>query len=111
MIVNVKYFYEVSQENYENYNKLWMENRERMCFLTNLEKNTPKERRYRVEFLKNQLIHAEIHVKTILSIRFPKHSIVLRDPILKNILNGKGFQYDENNTWFPSEVWIYNPFN
>ena len=100
MIVNLKYFYEKTDANYEEYNKLWDENIERLIFLhTNLS-------------LSKQIssIIDDISVnKDILAIRFPTNSILKKNTIINNIMLGNGFIYDDNKIWYPKEVWIYNP--
>jgi hypothetical protein len=101
MIVNLKYFYEKTDANYEEYNKLWDENIDRLIFLhTNLSLSK------QISMLIN-----DISVnKDILAIRFPTNDILKNHKIINNIMLGKGFIYEDNKIWYPKEVWIYNPF-
>jgi hypothetical protein len=99
MILNVRYFYEKTDENYIEYDRMWQENRERMVFL---HKN--------LRFSK-QIDETEINEdKDILAIRFPENKILKRNKIFNNILLGKGFIYDNDKVWYPKEVWIYSLF-
>lgn len=99
MIVNFKYFYEKSDANYEEYNKQWSENVDKMIFLhTNLS-------------LSQQItsITAELSCnKNILAIRFPSTCFLKKNKIINNIIAGKGFIYNNNQVLYPKEVWIYN---
>lgn len=102
MIVNLKYFYEKTDANFDEYNKLWDENIERMVFL---HKNLT---------LTNQtssIINDITDNKDILAIRFPTNRIIKQNKIINNIMSGKGFVYADNKIWYPKEVWIYNPIN
>jgi hypothetical protein len=101
MIVNLKYFYEKTDANYEEYNKLWEENIERIVFL---HKNLPLSKQT------SSIINDITDNKDILAIRFPNNSILKKNKIINNIMLGKGFIYDDNKIWYPKEVWIYNPF-
>ncbi len=102
MIVNVKYFYEKTVTDYDEYNKLWNENKERMIFLHHelpLSKQT-------------ETIIREINTnKDILAIRFCSHRTITHNIIINNIILGRGFIYYDNKIWNPKEVWIYNPIN
>ena len=100
MIVILKYFYENTDTDYDEYNKLWGENIEKMIFLHH---NLP---------LSNQMsciIHDITDNKDILAIRFPTYRTIKQNKIINNIISGKGFVYDDNKIWFPKEVWIYSP--
>ena len=102
MIVNLKYFYEKTDTNYDEYNKLWDENIERMIFLQNdlpLSKQT------------NIIIKDITDNKDILAIRFPSYRTITHNIIINNIMLGRGFMYGDNKVWYPKEVWIYNPIN
>jgi hypothetical protein len=46
--------------------------------------------------------------KDILAIRFPTNRFLKNNEIINNIILGKGFTYDYNKIWYPSEVWIYS---
>lgn len=103
MIIEVKYFYEKTDEDYETYNKLWDENIERMIFLqTHLSYNK------QIHDIINQLNNN--NNKDILSIRFPLINEIKNNKIIDNILLGNGFIYISNKVWYPKEIWIYNTF-
>ena len=99
MIVNLKFFYEKTDANYEEYNKLWDENRERFIFLHT---NLPLSKQ------KICIINDISDNKDILAVRFPTNKCLKTNKIIQNIILGNGFVYD-NNIWYPKEVWIYNP--
>jgi len=99
MIVNIKYFYEKTDTNYEEYNKIWLENNERFVFLpTNV--SFPKQMKSIMNNISDN--------KDILAIRFPTNRFLKNNEIINNIILGKGFTYDYNKIWYPSEVWIYS---
>jgi hypothetical protein len=100
MIVNLKYFYEKNKTNYEEYNKLWNENIDRIIFLHT---NLPLSKQ--MSILANDITEN----KEILSIRFPTNNILKNNKIINNIILGKGFIYENNKIWYPKEIWIYNP--
>ena len=100
MIVILKYFYEKTDTNYDEYNKLWDENIERMVFLHH---NLPLSKQM------SSIINDITDNKDILAIRFPSHRTIKQNKIIKNIISGNGFIYDDNKIWFPKEVWIYSP--
>jgi len=102
MIIEVKYFYEKTDKDYETYNKLWDENKERIIFLgTHLPYNK------QIDDIINQLNNNN---KDILAIRFPLINEIKNNKIIDNILLGNGFIYKSNKVWYPKEIWIYNPF-
>ena len=98
MIVNCKFFYEKTDADYEEYNKLWDENIERIIFL---EINISLTEQIKC-------IYAEMNNnKDILAVRFPSNSEWRSSNIVNNILFGKGVMYDNNKIWYPKEFWIY----
>jgi hypothetical protein len=98
MIVNLKYFYKNSDSGFEEYDKLWDANRDRMVFVQqNLSSKQQRE----------TIVYDLDESKDILAIRFPNKNI-FKNKILKNIILGKGFIYDDK-IWYPKEVWIYSP--
>jgi hypothetical protein len=102
MIVNFKYFYETTDTNYNEYKKLWDENKERMIFLQHdlpLSKQT------------SSIINDIAVNKDILAIRFCSYRTITHNIIINNIMLGRGFIYDNNKIWYPKEVWIYNPID
>lgn len=73
MIVNFKYFYEKSDANYEEYNKQWSENVDKMIFLhTNLSLSQ------QITSIKN-VISCN---KNILAIRFPSNCFLKKIKLL-----------------------------
>ena len=100
MIVILKYFYENIDTTYDEYNKLWDENIEKMIFLHH---NLPLSKQM------SSIIHDITDNKDILAIRFPTDRTIKQNKIINNIISGKGFVYDDNKIWFPKEVWIYSP--
>ena len=77
-----KIFYEKTDEDYEKYNKLWDEHRERMIFLQDHLPFLKQARCFRDDISDN---------KDILSIRFPTRKFFTRNKIFNNIISGKGF--------------------
>ena len=100
MIVNFKIFHEKTDADYEEYNKLWDENKERFIFLQIGLKISHQMRSINNEIDNN---------KDILAVRFPTNSDIYKNKIINNILLGKGVMYDNNKIWYPREVWIYSP--
>jgi hypothetical protein len=102
MIVNFKFFYEKTDTNYDEYNKLWGKNIDRMIFLPHdlpLSKQT------------SSIINDITDNKDILAIRFCSYRTITHNIILNNIMLGRGFIYNDNKIWNPKEVWVYNPIN
>ena len=82
MIVNFKFFYEKTDANYNEYNKLWDENIDRMIFLPHelpLSKQT------------NSIINDITDNKDILAIRFCSYRTITHNIIVNNIMLGRGF--------------------
>jgi hypothetical protein len=100
MIVNFKYFYEKTDTNYEEYNKLWDKNKERIIFLHT---NYPLSKQV------SSIINDITINKDILAVRFPPDNFIKNNTVINSIMLGKGFVYDTNKIWYPKEVWIYNP--
>jgi hypothetical protein len=100
MIVIVKYFYENTDTNYYEYNKLWDENKERIVFL-NHNLSLSKQMSSVIDDITDN--------KDILAIRFPTYITITQNKIINNIMSGKGVIYADNKIWFPKEVWIYSP--
>jgi hypothetical protein len=98
MIVDLKYFYENSDSDFEEYDKLWDANRNRMIFFQqNLSSKQQGE----------TIVYNIDESKDILSIRFPNKNI-FKNKIIKNIILGKGFIHGDK-IWYPKEVWVYSP--
>lgn len=100
-MLEVKYFYEKTDQEYETYNNLWNENKERFI---DLQTDLPlrEQRKSIVEQLNIN--------KDILAIRFPYMGELKKSKIIDDILLGNGFKYDHNKVWYPKEIWIYSPF-
>lgn len=96
----VKYFYENTDTNYNEYNKLWHENIDRMIFL-----NTDFPLSKQMSIIINDITDN----KDILAIRFPTYITIKQNKIINNAMSGKGVIYTDNKIWFPKEVWIYEP--
>lgn len=100
MLIEVKYFHEKSDQDFESYTKLWDENQERFVYLhTNLSNKQQI----------NSIINNLNDNKDILAIRFPTINEVKRNKIINDILLRKGFRYENDKVWYPKEMWIYNP--
>jgi hypothetical protein len=101
MIVNFKFFYEKSDTDYEEYNKLWNENKERFIFLL-MNLSLSQQMSIINDNMNNN--------KNILAVRFPSINDIQHSKIINNILLGKGIIYDNDKIWYPIEVWLYSPF-
>jgi len=102
MIVNFKYFYEKTDKNYHEYNKLWDENIERMIFLHH-ELPLSKQTAGIIKDINDN--------KDILAIQLCSYRTITHNIIINNIMLGRGFIYADNKIWYPKEVWIYNPID
>ena len=101
MIVDVKYFYENTDADYSDYDSLWSDNRERMIFLHD---------NVQLRYQKSNIADFVAEGKDILAIRRPSYKYMKRSKIVNDIISGKGFTYSGDNTWYPKEVWIYEPY-
>jgi len=100
MIVILKYFYEKTDTQYDEYYKLWHENIERMVFLNPI---LPLSKQM------SCIINDITDNKDILAIRFPSYRTIKQNKIINNIMSGNGIIYADNKIWLPKEVWIYSP--
>ena len=99
MIVNFKYFHEKTHADFEEYDKLWEENKERFIFLhTNLSLSQQM----------SSINNSMDNTKDILAVRFPTKNKIQRNKIINNILLGNGIAYETNKIWYPKEVWVYS---
>ena len=99
MILTVRYFFERSDADYEDYKKPWEENQYRMVFFQHVLGSS------------NQSKICSQHItdaKDILAVRFESHKRLKKNLILNDILQGNGFVVSENKIWYPKEVWIYH---
>ncbi len=100
MIVNFKYFHEKTDADFEEYNKLWYENKERFIFL---QTDFPLSKQMSI------INDSMDNTKDILAVRFPSKNEIQRNIIISNILLGNGIAYETNKIWYPKEVWLYSP--
>jgi hypothetical protein len=101
MLVTIKHFYETSQEDSVNYETTWIENENRMIYLP-IHLNETQQTLY---VSRNLLSNPN---KDILAIKMP--SFVERNSIFRQIRNGIGFEYNGDQKWYPSEIWIYETY-
>ena len=99
MIVEFKYFHEKTDADFEEYNKLWDENKERFIFL-----QTDLSLSQQMSNINNSMDNT----KDILAVRFPTKNEIQRNTIINNILLGNGIAYETNKIWYPKEVWVYS---
>ena len=100
MIVNFKYFHEKTDADFEEYNKLWDENKERFIFL-----QTDLSLSQQMSIINNNMDNT----KDILAVRFPNKNEIQDNQIINNILLGNGIMCENNKIWYPKEVWVYSP--
>lgn len=98
MLVTIKYFYETTQDDSINYPVLWSENEHRMIYLP-IHLNETQQALY----VSRTLISNPS--KDILAVKMP--TFIERNSIFRQIQNGIGVGYNNGETWYPSEVWIY----
>ena len=99
MIVNFRYFHEKTDADFEEYNKLWDENKERFIFL-----QTDLSLSKQMSDINNSMDNT----KDILAVRFPTKNEIQRNKIINNILLVNGVAYETNKIWYPKEVWVYS---
>ena len=102
MILCIRYFFEKTNEDYEQYISHWNENLDRIIFLVT-ELCKTKQMNNLIQDIQND------QNKDILAIRFPNKDIINNNDIIKQILTGEGITHN-NGVWYPTEIWIYNPF-
>ncbi len=100
MIVNFKFFHEKTDDDFEEYNKMWDENEERFIFL-----QSHLSLSQQMSIINNDMDNT----KDILAVRFPNNNEILRNKIINNILLGNGIVCENNKIWYPKEVWVYSP--
>ena len=103
MIVNFKFFHEKTDADFEEYNKMWDENKERFIFL-----QTDLSLSQQMSIINNNNMD---NTKDILAIRFPNKNEIQHNKIIINILLGNGIACENNKIWYPKEVWVYSPQN
>ena len=99
-MIEVKYFHEKTDQDYDKYNKLWDENIERIIFL---QTNFSNKKQI------SNIISDLNDNKDILAVRFPLIKEIQQNKIINDILLGNGFIYENNKVWYPKEIWIYSP--
>jgi hypothetical protein len=100
MIVDFKYFHEKTGADFEEYNNLWDENKERFIFLQ-IDLSLSQQ----MSIINNSIDNT----KDILAVRFPSKKDFQRNKIINNVLLGNGIVYENNKIWYPKEVWVYSP--
>jgi len=105
MIVNFKYFHEKTDADYEEYKKIWDENKERIIFLQ-MSTNGFLPFSQQMQYINNNINNT----KDILALRFTSKKEMQRNKIIDNIILGKGVVLKDNKIWYPKEVWIYSLF-
>ena len=100
MIVNFKFFHEKTDANFEEYNKIWDENKERFIFL-----HENLSLYQQMSSIKDDMDNN----KDILAVRFPTKNEIQHNKIINNVLLGNGIVYKKNKIWYPKEVWVYSP--
>uniref|UniRef100_A0A6C0AZD5 Uncharacterized protein n=1 Tax=viral metagenome TaxID=1070528 RepID=A0A6C0AZD5_9ZZZZ len=101
MIMLVRYFFEKSDEGYQQYIAQWNEYDSRMIFL-GIGLSETKQMTTLLEDIQNN------PNKDILAIRFPDKEAVVNNDILKKLQLGEGITHADG-VWYPNEIWIYNP--
>ena len=91
-MIEVKYFHEKTDQDYDKYNKLWDENIERIIFL---QTNFSNKKQI------SNIISDLNDNKAILAFRFPLIKKIQQNKIINDILLGKGFIYENNKVWYP----------
>lgn len=99
-MLEVKYFYETSNQDFKDYNKLWNDNKER--FIHFIHGLTYKQQ---LDNIFNNLNDN----KDILAIRFPIIKNLNRNKLYNELLLENKVKYN-NKFWKPKEIWIYSPF-
>ena len=102
MIVNFKFFHEKTDADFEEYNKMWDENKERFIFL-----QTDISLSQQMSIIND--IMDMYNTRDILAVRFPTKNEFQRNKIINNVLLGNGIVYEKNKIWYPKEVWVYSP--
>ena len=102
MIVNFKFFHEKTDADFEEYNKMWDENKERFIFL-----QTSLSLSQQMSIINNN--NNMDNTKDILAVRFPNKNEIQHNKIINNILLGNGIMCENNKIWYPKEVWVYSP--
>ena len=105
MIVNFKYFHEKTDADYEEYKKIWDENKERIIFLQ-MSTNGLLPSSQQMQYINNNMNNT----KDILALRFLSKKEMQRNKLIGNIILGKGVVLKDNKIWYPKEVWIYSLF-
>ena len=100
MLLQIKYFYENTDADKEEYDKLWEANRNRFIFL-----QTGLGLSQQIDSIQK---HIDEH-KDVLAIRFPTNHFMRNNKIVNHIILGKGFAYNNGaQIWYPAEIWIYH---
>lgn len=100
-MVEIKYFYERSQEQYLANKMLWSENIHRIFDFSWYQDFNNKTEISIIQDLRSREIEPDI-----LAVRFP-HKNILRNVIISRMLIGKGLNYGYGKEWMPKEIWIW----
>jgi hypothetical protein len=101
MFMLIRYFFEKSDEDYQQYIAQWNEHDRRMIFL-GIGLSESKQMSALIQDIQNN------ENKDILAIRFPDKKTVVNNDILKRLQLGEGITHMDG-VWYPAEIWIYNP--
>ena len=97
MLVTIKHFYEITQEDTLKYQILCSENEDRMIYLPIHLNETQQALHISRTLVSNPN-------KDILAIKMPP--FIERNSIFRQIQNGVGFSYNGGRKWYPVEVWV-----
>jgi hypothetical protein len=89
MTVTVKFFHEKTDDDREEYDNLWMENKERFVFISQ-----GIEYQSQLSIVRDQMDAN----KDILAIRFPSTTFLHRSKIFNSVITGDGVAYDKTRT-------------
>jgi hypothetical protein len=103
----VKYFYEKSDNDFEDHKLLCKTHSDRIIICPDFEEKSKYNKICSLNRIINQI--KENPKKDILYIPFPTKKSLTKNVVLDSILyNKNGIKYDDINSWFPKEIWIYN---
>lgn len=100
MLITVKYFIEQNEEDFNNFTKIWAENKDRFIILQpEMPVHTQNMNIKNCLYINNK--------KDILVIRGASDSFIKTNNIINNIISGRRLEYPDC-IWAPKEIWIYN---
>ena len=101
MILCIRYFFEKTNKDYEEYITHWNENRSRMIFL-GVGLSHEKQMSALIQDIQNN------PNKDILAIRSSDKDMVNNNDIVNILQRGKGITHSDG-VWYPTEIWICYP--